>query len=109
MTEPRPLPPPSAADLAAMPRAIEQFQWNDAQKLMAHRNMQHLFPAHVVKAGAPVRELPRQPEDALLKALTQAGVDVAAYMDAAEATALLAIRHGRIVLERYTRGNDDTT
>jgi CubicO group peptidase (beta-lactamase class C family) len=109
MTEPRPLPSPSAADLAAMPRAIEQFQWNDAQKLVAHRNMQHLFPAYGVKAGAPVREPPRQPEAALLAALAKGGIDVAAYMDAAEATALLAIRHGRIVLERYTRGNDDTT
>jgi CubicO group peptidase (beta-lactamase class C family) len=109
MTAPRPLPSPSAADLAAMPRAAEQFQWNDQQKLVAHRNMQHLFPAHVVKAGASVRELPRQHEDDLLKALASAGVDVAAYMEAAESTALLAIRQGRIVLERYTRGNDDTT
>jgi CubicO group peptidase (beta-lactamase class C family) len=109
MTAPRPLPSPSPADLAAMPRAAEQFQWNDRQKLVAHRNMQHLFPAHVVKAGATVRPLPRQGEDDLINALTKAGVDVTAYMDAAEATGLLVIRRGRIVLERYTRGNDETT
>ncbi|SJZ32479.1 CubicO group peptidase, beta-lactamase class C family [Enhydrobacter aerosaccus] len=109
MTAPRPLPAPSAADLAAMPRAAEQFQWNDRQKLVAHRNMQHLFPAHVVTAGASVRELPRQPDGALLEALAAAGIDVAGYMEAAESTALLVIRRGRIVLERYARGNDDST
>lgn len=109
MPAPRPLPAPSAADLAALPRASEQFQWTNPQKLVAHRNMHHLFPAHVIKAGPRVRDLPRQDEGPLLRSLARRGVDVGAYMDAAEATALLVIRHGRIVLERYTRDNDEDT
>lgn len=84
-----------------MPRPADQFAWNDAQKLVAHRNMHHLFPTQVVKAGAPVRALPRREMGI--------GIDVAAYMDEAEVTGLLAIRRGEIVLERYTRGNDDST
>lgn len=84
-----------------MPRPADQFQWNDEQKLVAHRNMHHLFPTHVVKAGAPVRALPRRDE--------RLGLDVAAYMDEAEATGLLAIRRGEIVLERYASGNDEST
>lgn len=75
--------------------------WNDAQKLVAHRNMHHLFPTQVVKAGAPVRALPRREE--------RLDLDVAAYMAEAEVTGLLAIRHGEIVLERYARGNDEQT
>jgi len=85
-----------------MPRPADQFQWDDEQKLVAHRNMHHLFPTHVVKAGAPVRELPREDESGAL-------ADVPAYMDEAEVTGLLAIRRGKIVLERYARGNDATT
>ena len=92
-----------------MPRPADQFQWNDEQKLVAHRNMHHLFPTHVVKAGAPVRPLPRRDESGVLEALSRMGADVAAYMDEAEVTGLLAIRRGEIVLERYARGNDDST
>ena len=83
--------------------------WNDEQKLVAHRNMHHLFPTHVVKAGAPVRPLPRRDERGMVEALCRIGADVAAYMDEAEATGLLAIRRGEIVLERYARENDATT
>ncbi len=101
MTEPKPLPAPSSADRTAMPRPADQFMWNDEQKLVAHRNMHHLFPSHVVKAGAPVRALPRRDE--------RLGLDVAAYMDETEATGLLVIRRGEIVLERFTRGNDEST
>jgi CubicO group peptidase (beta-lactamase class C family) len=85
-----------------MPRPADQFQWNDEQKLVAHRNMHHLFPTHVVKAGAPVRELPREDESSAL-------AGVAAYMEQAEVTGLLVIRRGKIVLERYARGNDAST
>jgi CubicO group peptidase (beta-lactamase class C family) len=101
MIEPKPLPTPSSADRTAMPRPADQFMWNDEQKLVAHRNMHHLFPTQVVKAGAPVRVLPRRDE--------RLGLDVAAYMNAAEVTGLLAIRRGEIVLERYARGNDEST
>jgi len=101
MTQLKPLPAPSPADRTAMPRPVDQFMWNDAEKLVAHRNMHQLFPTHVVKAGAPVRPLPRRDE--------RLGLDVAAYMDEAEVTGLLAIRRGEIVLERYARGNDEST
>ena len=94
MNRPRRLPVPSPADLAALPRAADQFMWNDEQKLVAHRNMHHLFPAQVVTASAPVRDLPRQPEGGVLRSLTERGCEVAAYMEEAEVTALLAIRRG---------------
>ncbi len=97
----KPLPAPSSADRAAMPRPADQFAWNDGQKLVAHRNMHHLFPTQVVKAAAPVRALPRKEMDIDL--------DVAGYMDEAEVTGLLAIRRGEIVLERFARGNDGRT
>jgi CubicO group peptidase (beta-lactamase class C family) len=109
MTSPRSLPTPSSADRAALPNPLDQFSWNEEQKLVAHRNMHHLFPIHVVKAGASVRDLPRQAEGDVLESLARAGADVAAYMAEAEVTGLLAIRRGRIVLERYARGNDDST
>src|SRR4051812_19185669 len=96
---PKPLPAPSAADRAAMPNPADQFAWNDAQKLVAHRNMHHLFPTAVVKAAAPLRALPRRDD------FLHGDFDVAGYMNAAEVTGLLAIRRGTIVLERYKRGN----
>ena len=105
MNRPKSLPMPSSADLAVMPRAADQFSWNDEQKLVAHRNMHHLFPTRTIRAEAPVQSLPRASgADALERAC-----DLAAYMEAAEVTAVLAIKEGRIVLERYARGNDDST
>ena len=92
-----------------MPRAADQFLWDDQQKLIAHRNMHRLFPAQVIRAGAAVRSLPRRSEEDVLKSLAQAGSDVEAYMDAAEVTGLLAIKAGQIVLERYAQGNDEAT
>jgi CubicO group peptidase (beta-lactamase class C family) len=92
-----------------MPRPADQFTWNDEQKLVAHRNMHHLFPTHVVKAGAPVRPLPRRDERGVVEALSRRAADVAAWMDEAEVAGLLAIRRGEIVLERYARGNDEET
>ena len=109
MKRPRRLPPPSSTDLAVLPRPADQFAWNDAQKLVAHRNMHHLFPAHPITAGGDVRELPREAEGDMLEALAQTGFDVATYMEEAEATGLLALKRGRIVLERYARGNDVAT
>ena len=109
MTAPKPLPAPSAADRAAMPRPADQFLWNDQQKLVAHRNMHHLCPAAVVPAAAHVHPLPRRDDSGLIASLARRGVDVATYMDAAEATALLVIRNGEIALERYARGNDEST
>ena len=109
MIEPRRLPPPSPADSAALPRAADQFLWDDRQKLVAHRNMHRLFPARVIRAEAAVRSLPRNSEKDVLASLAQAGCEVDAYMAAAEATGLLAIRRGEIVLERYARGNDEAT
>ena len=86
-----------------MPNPADQFAWNDQQKLVAHRNMHHLFPTAVVKAAAPVSALPRRDD------FLHGDIDVAAYMDAAEVTGLLAIRRGTIVLERFSHGNDEST
>jgi len=92
-----------------MPRAADQFSWDDEQKLIAHRNMHCLFPARVISAGAAVRSLPRRSERDVLESLARIGSDAGAYMEAAEVTGLLAIKRGQIVLERYARGNDEAT
>jgi CubicO group peptidase (beta-lactamase class C family) len=92
-----------------MPRAADQFSWDDEQKLIAHRNMHRLFPARVIGAGAAVRSLPRRSERDVLESLARIGSDVGAYMEAAEVTGLLAIKRGQIALKRYARGNDEAT
>jgi CubicO group peptidase (beta-lactamase class C family) len=79
--------------------------WNRAEQWIGYRNIEKIFPTHVVKRGAKVHPLPKAKSE-LKVAYSYKGEPWTAdsYMDKADAAGLLVIHHGQIVLERYGHG-----
>lgn len=105
----RSLTPVLPHDQAGMPRAEDQFLWTTEQKFIAHRNMHHLFPHDVVPAGDHVRALPAVSGIDVTYAYEGERFTVDTYFSANQATGLLVLKRGEIVLERYAHGNDAST
>ena len=103
------IPPVSAEDRKNLPRGADQFGWTAEQKLVAHRNMNVLFPTRVIRTGGPVNPLPRGEQIDVQYEHRGERYDIDAYMAATNATGLLAIKNGEIIVERYTQGNTENT
>ena len=79
--------------------------WTPAQQEFGYRNMEKLAPARTVRRGGAIHPLPRatrqiDPSFAVAgKTYTTQG-----YMDAFRVSGVLAIKDGKIVLERYGLG-----
>ncbi|MBS0538990.1 MAG: serine hydrolase [Proteobacteria bacterium] len=86
---------PRGEDFLLFPPALQPYGYRIVDKLFAHR---------VIARGPVARELPRGAE--IDPRYTVDGVehDVASFMDRNVITGLLAIRHGKVVLERYGLG-----
>lgn len=105
----RPLTPIPPQDQAAMPRAEDQLRWTTNEKFVAHRNMHHLFPRDVVSAGGRVRRFSKTPDIDVAYVYEGKPLDLDGYFADNQATALLVLKKGAIVLERYAHGNDAST
>lgn len=104
------LPGVPAADRPVLPIAARQFAWTPEEKLVAHRNMHVLFPSDLVRAGARAWPLPPGRPLADVSYEWQGrthGLD--AWFARTNATGLLVLKDGAIVLERYARGNTPET
>lgn len=91
-----------APELAARVRAesIKVLFWSQEERDRNFRQMEKLFPTHVVKAGGKARALPAgAPLDGLGGA---AAVDEA--MARLNVAGLLVLQDGKVRLERYARG-----
>jgi CubicO group peptidase (beta-lactamase class C family) len=94
-----PLPPPAGGAI---------LSWTPAQQLYGYRNMEKVTPVHVVKRGEHVRQLP--PGKAIDPTWTWNGKPqtVAGYMAAMNTSGVVALKDGKIVLERYGMGRTAT-
>ncbi|WP_340110373.1 serine hydrolase domain-containing protein [Pikeienuella sp. HZG-20] len=103
---------PSAAQSqseASLPDISNQLQWTAEEKLVAHRKMHLLFPSDTIAASAFTRQLP---EGESLDVRYRHGgedMDIGRYFETTNATGLIAVRDGEIVLERYAEGNSSDT
>ncbi|MBH5391865.1 serine hydrolase domain-containing protein [Bradyrhizobium diversitatis] len=105
----RELTPVLPQDRAAMPRADDQLRWTTAEKFVAHRNMHHLFPRDVVPAGNRVHELETVSNIDVAYSYEGKRLSLETYFSENQTTALLVLKRGKIVLERYAHGNDAST
>lgn len=96
-------------DQVAMPKAEHQFRWTTAEKFVAHRNMHHLFPRDDVPAGGGVRELPTGSNVEISYDYRGERFTLDRYFTENQAAALLVLKRGKIVCERYAYGNDVST
>ena len=96
--------PALAADPPPPPAGGALLTWTPAQQAYGYRNMEKVAPAHVVKRGATVHDLPLgAPID---PRWTWAGKPqtVARYMAAMRTSGVVVLKDGKIVLERYGLG-----
>lgn len=76
----------------------EVLFWSQAERDTNFRQMENLFPGHVVRARGPVRLLPAGKPLAIDPAV------VDAYMKDWNTAGLIVLRDGKVVLERYGLG-----
>ena len=95
---------PARAETAP-PGGAAILAWTPAQQLWGYRNMEKVGPVRVVKRGARVRALPvaARGVEASFGAGGQA-YTIESYMKAFHVSGVVAIRDGRIILERYGEG-----
>ena len=88
--------PDNAAKLRQV--GAEVLFWSQQQRDQNFREMEKIFPGHVVKAGAKVRALPNG------KPLPIAEADVTAGMADLNVAGLIVLQDGKVRLERYGLG-----
>ena len=79
--------------------------WTPAQQAYGYRHMEKLAPARVVKRGPTVRDLPVA-KTQVEPTFTYGGKNytLQSYMDAYRLSGVIAIKDGKIILERYGLG-----
>ena len=104
MIQPTTIPPVPAQDQHPLPKAGDQLNWTVDDKIVGHRNMNLIFASATVAAGRNPLPLPHaRPVDVSYRYDGgDHGVD--AFFERTNATALLVIKSGHIVLERYDCG-----
>lgn len=102
--------PVQAADQPLPPGGAAVLMWTLDQQKVGYKNMEKLSPAHVVKRGPKVRELPLS-DHPLEPKWDWAGKSwtVDTYMPAMRTSGVLVLKDGKVVLERYglDRGKDE--
>jgi len=98
-------PPARAAGEPAPAGPGSILSWTPQQQSYGYRHMETLVPTKVVRRGSTVRALPTAPVQ-IDAAFRQGGVDytIDSYMKAFRVSGLIAIKDGRIILERYGLG-----
>ena len=88
-------PPKPAGGAAVLSWTLEEQKWG-------YKHMEDLNPAHVIKAGPYVRQLPLAPVQ-IDPTWSHDGKtwDTTSYMAAMRTSGVLVLKDGRIVLERY--------
>ncbi len=92
-----------------LPDPGEQLRWTSDEKIVAHRNMDRLFPSKAMRHAAVLRPLLKGRPITPRYSYGGAKYDLDDYFSRSNATGLLVLQDGRVVLERYAHGNDATT
>lgn len=86
---------PRAEEFLYLPPWIQPYAYRVVDRLFAHRT---------IRCGAQPRVLPRGPELSLRQADGKAKFDVGAFMDRNALVGILVIHRGKVALERYALG-----
>lgn len=91
-----------AADPPPPPAGGAILAWTPEQQRYGYRNMEKITPVHIVPRGAQVRELPLADSQVDPKWMWRDQPQtVATYMAAMNTSAVVVLKDGKIVLERY--------
>jgi CubicO group peptidase (beta-lactamase class C family) len=94
-----------AADVQAHPSVADVLAWSPEQQVVGYREMETLFPSHVIRRGPQVRALPRAGAQIDPKWTWKGQTyDVASYMAQMRTSGIVVLKDGKIVMERYGLG-----
>jgi CubicO group peptidase (beta-lactamase class C family) len=83
------------------------LSWTPDETLVNFRNFDHIFPTHTIYHGNQVLALPRaanQIDPVVALSEGRAAVSVQQLMEEERITGVIAVKNGKIVLERYALG-----
>ena len=104
--KPGPLAPGVRADAPRDTIGV-MLSWTPEQTLLNFRRSDQIFAAHIIHHGPNVRALPRaavQIDPVVNQSDGLPAVSVAQLMDAERITGVIAVKDGKIILERYAFG-----
>ena len=83
--------------------------WSAGQKVAGFRNIASIFPTRVIAAGDAASPLPpaATPIEQLRFEANGEPLDIDGFMERNHIVGLMAVRNGRVFLERYAAGNDE--
>ena len=83
--------------------------WSAEQKVAGFRNIASIFPTRVIAAGDAASPLPpaATPIEQLRFEANGEPLDIDGFMERNHIVGLMAVRNGRVFLERYAAGNDE--
>lgn len=97
----------SVASAAAppLPSPDNVLEWTPAQQAIGYRSMEKISPVRVVPRGRMVSPLPHA-KGAFDVSVSFGGktLDTAGFMRATNASGLIVVQHGRVLIERYGLG-----
>lgn len=89
------------------PDPLKFLFWSPQEKPFGFRNIEKIFPGHVVKRGARVAPLPYGDKELAIRYQYKGGTwDTTRFMENNNVAGLLVIHDGKILLERYALGFD---
>jgi CubicO group peptidase (beta-lactamase class C family) len=96
---------PPAGEAPLPPGGVAVLRWTPEQQVIGYKAMEKINPAHVVRRGPSVRELPSAAH-AIDPRWTWKGraYDVTTYMDRMRTSGVIVLKDGKVVLERYGLG-----
>lgn len=98
-------------DWAGFGRLENVLNWTPEQQLRGYRNMDRIFPTRPIPASRHPFPLPDEPADfsSFRYAVDSSAFDIGDFVAHNHVVGLLAVRDGRVVLERYDKGNTRET
>lgn len=95
-----------AEDKLPSPRGF--LFWSPAEQIVGYRNIEKVFPTHVIARGDKVYPLPKADRELDVRyTYKNAPWTTADFMKANNVAGLLAVKDGKIVLERYALGETE--
>ena len=101
---------PPAATSEKLPDVRKILFWKPAEQLVGYKNVDRIAPTRKVDAQANARVLPAgEPLGAVSYEVDGKSFDTNGFVEHNHVVGLIVIKGGKVVLERYERGNDEKT
>ncbi len=85
------------------------YAWTPEEQLIGYRNMEKIFPTRVIKRGGGIARLGSGDKLDMAYLDNHQFWTTEEFMDSTNATAVVVLHRGKVVLERYRAGRDENS